>query len=181
MSVKTSRNRLSLCIEGYIGVVGVAVQALFDRLCGVEGGEGVYIERSVGDVVQYSAVAQAVCAGGSERRRRERMMGCVRTTGVRRGGGTQSRNGKASRPARSGPCGGAAGERHIASCVRVGTQKRNVRNDMARVCGACSVCRVSILEKSLLIAVLVTRLSKSTCPSTNCVETNGRLSLSLAL
>ena len=47
MSVKTNRNRLSLCIVEYVGVVRVAVQASFDRLCGVEGGEGVYIERSV--------------------------------------------------------------------------------------------------------------------------------------
>ena len=68
MSVKTNRNRLSLCIVEYIGVVGVAVQeALFDRLCGVEGGEGVYIERSVGDV------DRAVQCGGTGRvRGRER-------------------------------------------------------------------------------------------------------------
>ena len=36
----------------------------FDRLCGVEGGEGVYIERSVGDVVQ--------CGGTGRVRGRER-------------------------------------------------------------------------------------------------------------
>ena len=52
MSVKTSMNRLSLCIVEYIGVVGVvgvAVRALFGCMCVVvvEGGEGE--ERSVGE------------------------------------------------------------------------------------------------------------------------------------
>ena len=49
MSVKTSRKRLSLCIVEYIGVVGVAVRALFGCMCVVvvEGGEGE--ERSVGE------------------------------------------------------------------------------------------------------------------------------------